>query len=62
MSWNVLCPGCWGALESGAALKTLNRNKYFCSLRIENKPCAIRHHPSERRADGVMKSVGFSNA
>ena len=32
MSWNMLCPGCGGVLESGAALKTLNRPHYYCSL------------------------------
>ena len=32
MSWNVLCPGCGGVLEAGAALKTLNKHKYFCAF------------------------------
>jgi class 3 adenylate cyclase len=32
MSWNMLCPGCGGVLESGAALKTLNHAHYYCSL------------------------------
>src|SRR5208283_4043172 len=31
-SWNVLCPGCGGVLETAAALKALNRDCYF-SLR-----------------------------
>ncbi|MDE3175352.1 MAG: adenylate/guanylate cyclase domain-containing protein [Pseudomonadota bacterium] len=35
MSWSALCPGCGGVLESGAALRTLNRHEYFCSLCIE---------------------------
>jgi hypothetical protein len=39
MSWSVLCPGCGGVLESGAALKTLNRHQYFCSL------CVANHEP-----------------
>ncbi len=32
MSWNVLCPGCGGVIEAGAALKTLNKHKYFCAF------------------------------
>ena len=32
MSWSALCPGCGGVLETGAALKTLDRSEYFCSL------------------------------
>ncbi len=32
MSWNMLCPGCGGVLEAGAALKTLNHDHYYCSL------------------------------
>ena len=36
MSWNMLCPGCGGVLESSAALKTLNRSQYFCALCAEN--------------------------
>ena len=39
MSWNMLCPGCGGVLETSAALKTLNRDQYFCSLCVaENEP------------------------
>jgi class 3 adenylate cyclase len=39
MSWNVLCPGCGGVLESAAALKTLNRDHYFCAFCVmENEP------------------------
>src|SRR5271166_5792859 len=40
MSWNMLCPGCGGVLESGTALKTLNRSQYYCSL------CASDHEPT----------------
>ena len=40
MSWNVLCPGCGGVLETAGALKTLNRHEYFCSL------CAEGHEPT----------------
>ncbi len=32
MSWNMLCPGCGGVLQSGVALKSINRSDYFCSL------------------------------
>ena len=35
MSGSALCPGCGGVLESGAALRTLTRREYFCSLCIE---------------------------
>src|SRR6516225_7048340 len=40
MSWSMLCPGCGGVLESGAALKTLDRSEYFCSL------CAADYEPT----------------
>ena len=40
MSWNVLCPGCGGVLETAGALKTINRHEYFCSL------CAEGHEPT----------------
>ena len=40
MSWNVLCPGCGGVLETAGALKTINRREYFCSL------CAEGHEPT----------------
>jgi len=32
MSWNMLCPSCGGVIESGAALKTLNHERYYCSF------------------------------
>src|SRR5271166_3379237 len=39
MSWSMLCPGCGGVLETSAALKTLNRPHYFCSLCVtDNEP------------------------
>lgn len=31
MSWNVLCPGCGGVLDSNATLKTVHSEEYFCS-------------------------------
>jgi class 3 adenylate cyclase len=40
MSWNVLCPGCGGVLETGAALKTISRSEYYCSL------CAADYEPT----------------
>jgi class 3 adenylate cyclase len=40
MSWNMLCPGCGGVLESGAALKTINHSHYYCSL------CASDYEPT----------------
>jgi class 3 adenylate cyclase len=40
MSWNMLCPGCGGVLETGAALKTLNHSHYYCSL------CASDYEPT----------------
>src|SRR5271165_2265525 len=39
MSWNMLCPGCGGVLESAAALKTLNQPHYFCAFCVQdNEP------------------------
>ena len=39
MSWNMLCPGCGGVLETAAALNTLNRDHYFCAFCVqENEP------------------------
>src|SRR5216110_1497434 len=32
LSWNVLCPGCGGVLESSATLKTVHQSEYSCSL------------------------------
>src|SRR3954467_1765469 len=33
MSWNVLCPGCGGVLDTNATLKSLDRGQYHCALR-----------------------------
>ena len=30
MSWNVLCPGCGGVLDSNTTLKTVHSEEYFC--------------------------------
>ena len=32
LSWNVLCPGCGGVLDTGASLKLVNCNRYSCTL------------------------------
>jgi class 3 adenylate cyclase len=36
MTWSALCPGCGGVLESGAALKTINRSEYLCALCVDH--------------------------
>jgi class 3 adenylate cyclase len=40
MSWNVLCPGCGGVLDTGATLKNVDRDEYVCAL------CATGYEPS----------------
>ena len=32
MSWNVLCPGCGGVLDSNASLKSVRAEEYVCAL------------------------------
>ena len=32
MSWNIICPGCGGVLDSGATLKTVRQTEYRCAL------------------------------
>jgi len=32
ISWNVLCPGCGGVLDSNASLKSVRKEEYVCSL------------------------------
>jgi class 3 adenylate cyclase len=39
-SWNVLCPGCGGVLNSGTTLKTVNHADYSCAL------CAAAYEPT----------------
>ena len=39
-AWNVLCPGCGGVLDSGATLKSIDRESYTCSL------CAAGYEPT----------------
>ena len=40
LSWNVLCPGCGGVLDTGASLKNVNRSEYACAL------CAAGYEPT----------------
>jgi class 3 adenylate cyclase len=40
MSWNILCPGCSGVLDSGTTLKTVNQAEYRCAL------CAAGYEPT----------------
>src|ERR1022692_1874743 len=40
LSWNVLCPGCGGVLDTGASLKNVDRSEYGCSL------CAAGYEPT----------------
>ncbi|MCX7150264.1 MAG: adenylate/guanylate cyclase domain-containing protein [Rhodocyclales bacterium] len=40
LSWNVLCPGCGGVLDSNATLKTVNQEAYSCAL------CAAGYEPT----------------
>ena len=40
MSWNVLCPGCGGVLDSNATLKSVRREEYACAL------CAAGYEPT----------------
>ena len=32
LAWNVLCPGCGGVLDTGATLKSIDRDSYSCAL------------------------------
>src|ERR1700722_3999127 len=40
LSWNVLCPGCGGVLDTGITLKNINRDEYDCGL------CAAGYEPT----------------
>src|SRR5712672_2400576 len=40
LSWNVLCPGCGGVLDTSAMLKSVNKDEYLCAL------CAAGYHPT----------------
>jgi class 3 adenylate cyclase len=40
ISWNVLCPGCGGVLDTNTTLKTMRQEEYVCSL------CAAGYEPT----------------
>jgi class 3 adenylate cyclase len=40
LSWNVLCPGCGGVLDTSTTLKSVNRDEYDCAL------CASGYRPT----------------
>jgi class 3 adenylate cyclase len=40
LSWNVLCPGCGGVIDSGATLKSVDHAEYSCFL------CAAGYEPT----------------
>ena len=40
LSWNVLCPGCSGVLDSSATLKSVHHEDYACAL------CAAGYEPT----------------
>jgi class 3 adenylate cyclase len=40
LSWNVLCPGCGGVLETGATLKSVDKDEYACAW------CASGYSPT----------------
>jgi class 3 adenylate cyclase len=40
MAWNMLCRSCSGVLETGDALRALDRSSYFCSF------CALKNEPT----------------
>ncbi len=40
LSWNVLCPGCGGVLDTSTTLKSVNKEEYDCAI------CAAGYHPT----------------
>ncbi len=40
MSWNTICPGCGGVLETSGTLKSMTSHDYACSM------CVERYEPS----------------
>src|SRR5437660_6468636 len=40
LSWNILCPGCGGVLDTGDTLKTIDQAAYNCAL------CAAGYEPT----------------
>jgi class 3 adenylate cyclase len=53
MTWNVLCPGCGGVLDSNATLKSVRREEYACAL------CAAGYEPT---LDEMVEVVFTVNA
>src|SRR5215469_12677370 len=40
LSWNMLCPGCGGVLDTGTTLRSVNKEEYDCGL------CAAGYQPT----------------
>jgi class 3 adenylate cyclase len=40
LSWNVLCPGCCGVLDTSTTLKSVNKEEYDCAM------CAAGYEPT----------------
>src|SRR5437868_13791106 len=40
LSWNVLCPGCGGVLDTSTTLKSVNKDEYDCAM------CAAEYRPT----------------
>src|ERR1700704_4932870 len=38
LSWNVLCPGCGGVLDTSSTLKSVKHDDYVCALCAEGSP------------------------
>ncbi len=41
LSWNVLCPGCGGVLDTNSTLKTLVKSEYCCALCAAGYPLTL---------------------
>src|ERR1051325_9414609 len=52
LSWNVLCPGCGGVLDSSATLKSVHSGEYSCAW------CAAGYEPILDEAVEVTFTVG----
>lgn len=52
MSWNILCPGCGGVLETNTSLRTVVKDEYVCAL------CAETYSPSLDELVEVTFTVG----
>src|SRR5438045_9523285 len=51
LSWNVLCPGCDGALDNRKTLKSVNTAAYDCAL------CAAGYRPALEEMVEVTSTV-----